>query len=81
MNDRAQSAVVEIKHAPPTDPSGIDPQLIPPVNVVVHHGRQEIVSRCYGVKITGEMKVDIFHGDDLGMTAARGAALHTETGT
>ena len=33
------------------------------------------------VEVTGEVQVDIFHGNDLGITPACGSALDPETGT
>jgi hypothetical protein len=50
------------------------------VNVIVYHGRKQIVGRPDRVKIAGEVQVDIGHRHDLRAAAAGGAALHTETG-
>jgi len=37
------------------------------------------VGRCNGVEVTRKMQVDILHRNDLGVSAAGGAALHAET--
>ena len=36
--------------------------------------------RTDGMEVAGEVQIDIFHRHDLGVTAAGGATLHTETG-
>ena len=48
------------------------------VDVVVEHGRQEVVGQLDGVEIAGEMEVDVLHGHDLGVAAAGRPALHAE---
>ena len=50
------------------------------VGGVVHHRRQQVVSRFDGMEIAGEMQIDVLHGHDLGITAAGGAAFHAEGG-
>ena len=45
---------------------------------VVDHGGQQVVGRRHGVDVAGEMEVDVLAGNDLGLAAARGAALHPE---
>ena len=48
------------------------------MNMIVHHGCQQIVGRADGVEISGEMQVDVLHGHHLGIAAAGGAALDAE---
>src|SRR5699024_5113258 len=43
-------------------------------------GSQQVVRSTDGVEVTGEVQVDILHGDDLGVAAAGRAALDTEHG-
>ena len=45
------------------------------MDVVVDGRCQKVVSRRNGVHVTGEMEVDVFHGQDLGITAAGSAAF------
>jgi hypothetical protein len=48
------------------------------MQVVVQHRREQIVRRRDGVEVTGEVQVDLVHGDDLGVAAAGRPALHAE---
>ena len=50
------------------------------VNVVVNHGRQQIVGKRDGIEVTREVQVNVLHWNDLGLTAACGAALHAKYG-
>ena len=77
-DDLAQRAVVHVHDAAPDDAAAVDAERIAPVDVVVDQGRQQIVRRGDGVEVTGEVQVDVFHRDDLGVTAAGGATLHAE---
>ncbi len=78
---RAKGAVVHVQAPAPGDPTGVDIELVAPVDVVVQHGGEQIVGDAYGVKVTGEVQVDFIHRDDLGVTAAGCAALDAEAGT
>jgi hypothetical protein len=49
--------------------------------VIVDHRREQVVRRGNGVEIAGKMQVDVFHGNDLGIAAARCTALHAKTRT
>ena len=46
--------------------------------MVIDHGSEEIISCCDGVDVTCEVKVDVLHRDDLGVSAARRAAFDAE---
>ena len=48
------------------------------MDMVVHHGGQQIVRELDCVEVAGEMQIDIFHRHHLRMSAARGATLHAE---
>ena len=50
------------------------------MDMVVDQGCQEVVCGCYRVEVTVEVQVDIFHRDDLRVTAASGTPLHTKAG-
>src|SRR5208337_4023944 len=76
----AQRAVVQVDRAPPDDAPRIQAERIAPVHVIVDHRRKEIVRRRYGVKIAGEMEVDLVPRRNLGVAAAGRASLQAETG-
>ncbi|MPN17470.1 hypothetical protein SDC9_164823 [bioreactor metagenome] len=46
--------------------------------MVVQHGGQQVVGCADGVKIAGEVEVNVLHGDNLGVAAAGRAALNAE---
>ena len=46
--------------------------------MVVQHCSQQVVGRADRVEITREMKVDVFHGNNLRVTASGSTALNTE---
>ena len=79
-DDMAEHPVIHILHPFPDHPAGIDAQGISLLDMVVHHGSQKIVSCCNGMKVTGEMEVNIFHRNHLGIAAAGSAALNTHAG-
>src|SRR3546814_2897464 len=49
--------------------------------MVVDQRREQVVRRSDGVKIAGEVEVDVLHRHDLGVAAAGRAALHAEART
>jgi hypothetical protein len=57
---------------------GSSPERVAPVQVVVHHRRQQVVGRGDGVEVAGEVEVDVLHRHHLRVAAARRAALHAE---
>ena len=76
--DRAQRAVVHIDDTAPTDAANIDAESVAPVNVIVDQRREQIIGDADGVKVTGEMEIDVLHRHHLGEPAAGGAAFHAE---
>src|SRR5690606_32973732 len=78
--DRAQRTVVDVDDPPPGDAAQVQFQGVAPVDVVVHHRREQVVGRADGVHVPGEMQVDVLHRHDLGVAAAGGAAFHAEAG-
>ncbi|MPN20778.1 hypothetical protein SDC9_168157 [bioreactor metagenome] len=46
--------------------------------MIVDHGGKQVVCSAYGMKISREMKVDVFHRNDLRISAAGRAAFDTE---
>src|SRR5215469_10694629 len=77
-HDRAQRPVVHIEHAAPGDAPRIDAERVAEIDVIVDQGGEQIVRRSDGVKIAGEVQVDVLHRYDLGVAAAGSAALHAE---
>ncbi len=80
IHDEAQLAVIHIHAALPGDAAGVNVQRVALLDGVVDHGSQQVVCGADGVNIAGKVQVDIFHGHNLGVTAARSAALYTEHG-
>ena len=73
----AQGTVVDV-HAPlPRHAPRVDAQGVALVDVVINDGGQGVGCRGNGMKIAGEVKIDVFHGDDLCIAAASRAALNT----
>ena len=67
--------VVHIHGALPYNPSGVNAQCVPLLDVVVQHSSQEVVGCPDGVKVAGKMQIDVFHRQNLRITAAGGAAF------
>ena len=67
--------VIDVDAPLPRDPARVDAELVTLVDVVVDHGRQGVVGGGDCVEVPGKVQVDVFHGDDLGVAAAGGAAF------
>ena len=78
VDDVAQLAVVHVHAALPDDLLDVDAQGVALLDVVVQQSGQQVVGRADGVEIAGEVKIDVLHGDDLGIAAAGGSALDAE---
>ena len=48
------------------------------MDVVIQHGGKQVVGRSDCVKVSGKVKVNIFHGDHLRVSAAGSTALQSE---
>ena len=79
-DDRTERAVVDVDAAPPADRERVDPQLVPVQEVRLEHGGEQVVGRADRVDVAGEVEVQVLHGDDLRVAAARCAALDPEHG-
>ena len=78
-NDRMpQRPVIHVHTALKEDPSGINAEGVPLLDMVVDHRAEEVVGGGNRVHIAGEVEVDVLHRDDLGIPAAGGAALDAE---
>ena len=78
VHDMAQLAVVHVHGALPGDALGIDAEGVALLDVVVEHRREQVVGGADGVEVAREVQVDVLHGDDLGVAAARRASLDAE---
>ena len=75
----AQHPVVHIHAALPHHLPGVDPQFVALLDMVVQQGCQQIIGAGNGVKIPGEMKVQILHGHHLGISSPGRPSLNAET--
>jgi len=73
-------AIVHVHDPAPNDTPAVDAKRVAPIDVIVDEGREQIVGGGDSVEIAGEMEVYILHRNDLGVTAAGGAAFHAEAG-
>ena len=80
VHNIAQLPVVHVHAALPSDFLHVDAQGVALLNMVVQHGRQQVVGCADGVEIAGKVEVDFLHGHHLGVTTAGSAALHAEHG-
>ena len=46
--------------------------------MIIEKGRKQIMAGGYGMGIPGQMKVDIFHRNDLRMPASRTSSLNSK---
>ena len=74
----AQRAIIHVDDTLPGDAPHVEAQLVAVVDVVVDQRREQVVSQSDRAEIAREVQVDIFHRNDLGVTAAGCAALHAE---
>ena len=76
--DVAERTVVDVDDAAPGDAAHVEACRVAVIDVVVDHGREQIVRECDGGEVAREVEIDVLHGHDLRVTPARGAALHAE---
>ena len=74
----AQGTIVHVHNPAPGDLAGIQTQGVAVMDMVIDHGRQQVVGCGNGMHITGKMQVDVIHRYNLGITAAGCTALNTE---
>ena len=80
-DDLAQRTVVHVHHALPGDATRVDVQGVAVLDVVVDHCGEQVVGCADGVEVTGEVQIDVFHRNNLGITAAGRATLDAEAGS
>jgi hypothetical protein len=74
----AQRAIVHVHAARPQDFLRIDAQVVAEMEMRVEQRRQQVVRRCDGVEVAGEMQVDAIDRRQRRLAAAGRAALHAE---
>ena len=77
-DDAAERAVVDVEHPLPRDAVRVEPERVAAVEMVVHHGGQQVVRRSHRVEVAGEVQVQVLEGDDLAVAATGGATLDPE---
>ena len=80
VDDVAQLAVVHVHRALPGNLLRVYAERVTLLDVVIQHRGEQVVRGAYGVEVAGEVQVYVLHGHDLGVAAARGAALDAEYG-
>jgi len=77
-NNMTESTVVHIHDAAPGNLTGIDPQFIALMDMVVNHCGQQVVGSRNGVHIPREMQIDVIHRNNLRIAAASSTALDSK---
>ena len=80
IHDVPQLPIVHIHGTLPGDLLTVDAEGVALLDMVIQHRSQQVVGRTNSVKIARKVEVNVLHGDDLGITAAGGAALDAEHG-
>ena len=81
LDDAAQGPVVDVEDPPPRDAADVEVQRVAVVQVVVEHGREQVVGGGHGVEVTGEVQVQGLHREHLAEAGAGRAALDAERRT
>src|SRR4029079_2172085 len=77
-DDSPQRPVVHAHDPAPGDASGIDAELVAPVDVVVDQCGKQIVGGGDGVEVAGEVQVHVLHRHDLRIATAGRPTLDAE---
>ena len=78
VDDVAQLAIVHVDDTLPGNLAHVDAEFVAVVDMRVEERREQVVRRADGVEVAGEVEVDVLHRDNLGVSAAGGAALDAE---
>ena len=77
-----ECAFIHVHYSLPLDCSGIEPQIaFLQLDIVIYHGRKKVMSLLNCRQIPCKMKIDIFHGYNLGVASAGSSALHAKNRT
>ena len=77
-DDVTQCPVVDVENALPHDAVHVKIERVALKDVVVDECGEKVMRRRDGVKVSRKVEVDVLHGDDLCIAAARRTALHAE---
>ena len=80
-NDVSQAAVVHIKHTVPQHILQRKAIVLVLIHVIVKQCSNHVVSRCYRMKISRKVQVDLIHRKHLRISSAGSSALHAEART
>ena len=78
VGHEAQLSVIHIHAAFPGNTAWVDVQSVTLIDVVVQHSSQQVVCCADCVHIAGEVQVDVFHRNNLCVTAACSAAFYAK---
>ena len=76
--DLPQSAIIHVDHALPAHAAYVYAELVTVVDVIVDERGEQIVGQGDRAEIAREMQVDVLHGHDLRIAAARRAPLEAK---
>ena len=79
--DITQITVIHIKAALPYNLAGIDLQFIPLLDMIIKQGCQQVIGRCNCMEVSGKMQIQIFHRNNLGISAAGSPSLYAKAWT
>src|SRR5437867_2788062 len=79
-DDVPQLAVVHVEAPREQDAGRIQVERVPVEEVRVHDRRDQVVRGADRVDVSREVEVDLLHGEDLGLAAARGPSFRPEDG-
>ena len=80
-DDVTQRPIVHVHHAPPGYAPGIQTEHVALMDVIVEQCGKQVVGSTDGMKIAGEVQIDILHRHHLRVTPAGRTALHPEART
>ena len=80
-HDVSELTIVHIDAALPVDGLQVDAKLVALLDMIIEECGEQVVCARDGMEVTGEMKVQILHGNYLSHTAACSTAFNSETRT
>ena len=77
-NDMSERSVIDIQNSSPQNLFEAESLCLMLINVVVKQGGNHVVGGCNRVEVSGEVEIDLFHRQDLCVSSAGSASLHSE---
>ena len=78
VNNVSELAIIHVYAALPHNTTWINIETVALLDMVIQHGCAEVVCSANSVEVTGKVKVNVFHRNYLGISAARSATLDTK---